>query len=697
MTNTSVQLVRLQVHVGHNAAGGYPWLFDNPTSLQTTPTLLTGSPLPKYGLSGRKFIHITKPSTSIRQLKDELMGRHERIYHQYLDIESIRDEHECDLDDDYSVSQIFSDGGIVRVFTNNSMDIASPLTSSKRSPKPKTLEVIVPLADGLQKRTPTPMLQNMSNMFSDRQPTGTANDVVLLPPSNAPMALRNVSPASSSRTSAYPEQHKAKRARIDEVERSSSPELMVLDSQGQLVSGAEDSQPSPSRPTARFRAIEKSSGRKANVEVMSAQETIIPDSQVPDLQRPPRGPVTDMPRTPLYTVAAKTGEETEPMNLTTNLTSNGTASQLSATPKRAAASMEVVAKHEPQNLSTRSSTNGAGQNSVKLVKKALESDPGIILKNGVSRPPMKPSSKVAAYSSMPNGTKFARDSMHTKPTKENVLVKSETIKDDDGIEPEHVIREEETNDDSDSVSGSETDSSSERSSSIETPAATTPESAAISQQRSKAEMVRTKTKSEGDKDRHDSHHDDFMEVGEGTDDSESDVSDSESSGSTDSENGGAESTKSDAFKAPTRTPTTGGLQTLPIKLEPVSVEKPASLAAIVKAPLLEKRVPSFRSLSELAKLGVPDVRESTTGIRAIQSQITNDQKRAQTNVVAADYDNDTNDSSDSDSGSSSDSDDSQSDDESGIPVNRRASGVMSKQGDEKKKRYSSGFRALIGT
>ncbi|KAK9487271.1 hypothetical protein V1527DRAFT_488264 [Lipomyces starkeyi] len=695
MTNTSVQLVRLQVHVGHNAAGGYPWLFDNPTSLQTTPTLLTGSPLPKYGLSGRKFIHITKPSTSIRQLKDELIGRYERIYHQYLDIVSIRDEHECDLDDDYSVSQIFSDGGIVRVFPNNSMDIASPLTSSKRSPKPKTLEVIVPLADGLQKRTPTPMLQNMSNMFSDRQTTGKANDVALLSPSNAPMALRNVSPASSSRISASPEQHKAKRARIDEVERSSSPELMVLDSQGQLVSGAEDSQPSPLRTTARFRAIEKSD-RKANVEVMSAQETIIPDSQAPDLQRPPRGPVTDMARTDLYTVAAKTSGEAEPMNLTTKLSSNGTASQLSATPKPAAASTEVVAKHEPQNLSTKSSTNGAGQNSVKLVKKALESDPGIILKNGVSRPAMKPTSKVAAYSSMPNGTKFARDSMHTKPTKENVLVKSETIKDDNGNEPEHVISEEETNDDSDSVSGSETDSSSERSPSIETPAATTPESAAISQQRSKAEMVKTKTKPERDKDRHDSHHDDFMEVGEGTDDSESDVSDSESSGSTDSENGGAESTKSDAIKAPTRTPTTG-LQTLPIRPEPVSVEKPASLAAVVKAPLLEKRVPSFRSLSELAKLGVPDVRESTTGIRAIQSQITNDQKRAQTNVVVPDYDNDTNDSSDSNSGSSSDSDDSLSDDESGIPVNRRASGVMSKQGDEKKKRYSSGFRALLST
>ncbi|KAK9333914.1 hypothetical protein V1520DRAFT_330935 [Lipomyces starkeyi] len=692
MTNTSVQLVRLQVHVGHNAAGGYPWLFDNPTSLQTTPTLLTGSPLPKYGPSRRKFIHITKPSTSIRQLKDELMGRYERIYHQYLDIESIRDEHECDLDDDYSVSQIFSDGGIVRVFTNNSMDIASPLTASERSPNPTTLEVIVPLADGLQKRTPTPMLQNMSNMFSDRQPTGTANDVVLLSPSNAPMALRNVSPASPSRTSASPELHKAKRARIDEVERSSSPELMVLDSQGQLVSGAEDSQPTPSRTTTRFRAIEKPSDRKANVEAMSAPETIIPDSQVPDLHRPPRGPVTDMPRTPLYTVASKTGEETEPMNLTTKLSSNGTASQLSATPKH---STEAVAKHEPQNLATKSSTNGAGQKSVKLVKKALESDPGIILENGVSRPPMETSSKVAADSSMPNGMKFARDSMHTKPTKENVLVKSETIKDDDGNEPEHVISEEETTDDSDSVSGSETDSSSERSPSIEKPAAMKPESAAISQQRSKAEMVRTQTKPERDKDRHDSHHDDFMEVGEGTDDSDSDVSDSESSGSTDSENGGSESTKSDALKAPTRTPTTGGLQTLPIKPEPVSVQKPASLAAIVKAPLLEKRVPSFRSLSELAKLGVPDVRESTTGIRAIQSQITNDQKRAQTNVVAAD--SDTNDGSDSDSGSSSDSDDSQSDDESGIPVNRRASGVMSRQGDEKKKRYSSGFRALIST
>ncbi|KAK9388279.1 hypothetical protein V1515DRAFT_579182 [Lipomyces mesembrius] len=686
MTNTSVQLVRLQVHVGHNAAGGYLRLFDNPTSLQTTPTLLTGSPLPKYGLSGRKFIHITKPSTSIRQLKDELMGRYERIYHRSLDIESIQDEHDCDLDDDYSVSQIFSDGGIVRVFTNNSIDNASPLTASK---PPKTFQSMVPLADGHQKRTPTPMLQNMSNMLSDRQATGTGNDMVLLSPSIAPKTLRNISPAS--RTNNSPEQHKAKRARIDEVERSSSPELMVLDSQGQLVSGAEDSQPSPSRTTARFRAIEKSS---ANVEAMSAQETIIPDSQILDGHITPRGPVTDMPRTPLLTVDAKDGEETEPMNSTTKLSSNGTASQRTATPKKLSISTEIVAKHEPQNLSTKSSTNGAGQKSVKLVKKALESDPGIILKNGLSRPPMEPSSKVAAYPSMQNGTKFASDSRHTKPTKENVLIKSETIKDDDGNESEHIISEEETNDDSDSESASETNSASERSLSIETPAAIKPESAAISQKRSEAEMLRTKIKAESDKDSDDSRHDDFMEVGEGTDDSESDVSDSESSGS---EDGGAESTKSEVFKAPTRRPTTGGLQASAIKAEPVSVRKPASLAAIVKAPLLEKRVPSFRSLSELAKLGVPDVRESTTGIRAIQSQITNDQKRAQTNVVAADSDNLTNDSSDSDSGSSSDSDDDKSDDESGIPVNRRASGVMSRQGDEKKKRYSSGFRALFST
>ncbi|KAK9433500.1 hypothetical protein V1505DRAFT_338079 [Lipomyces doorenjongii] len=691
MTNTSVQLVRLQVHVGHNAAGGYLWLFDNPTSLQTTPTLLTGSPLPKYGPSGRKFIHITKPSTSIRQLKDELLGRYERIYHQSLDIESIQDEHECDLDDDYSVSQIFSDGGIVRVFTNNSIDIASPLTASKL---PKTFQSIVPLADGHQKRTPTPMLPNMSNMFSDRQTKGTGNDMVLLSPSNAPKTLRNISPASLSRTNASPEQHKAKRARIGEVERSSSPELMVLDSQGQLVSGAEDSQPSPSRTTARFRAIEKSSDRTANAEAMSVQETVIPDSQIPDVQRTPKGPVTDMPRTPLLTVASKDGGETEPMNLTTKLPSKGTTSQRSATPKRASISTKIVAKHEPENLSTKSSTNGAGQKSVKLMKKALESDPGIILKNGVSRTLMKPSFKVAAYPSVQNGTKFARDSMHTKPTKENVLVKSETIKDDDGNESEHIIREEETNDDSDSESESETDSASERSPSIETPTAIKPESVAISQKRSNAEMFRTKTNAESEKDSDDSRHDDFMKVGEGTGDSESDVSDSESSGS---EDGGAESTKSEAFKAPTRTPTTGGLQASAIKAEPVSVRKPASLAAIVKAPLLEKRVPSFRSLSELAKLGVPDVRESTTGIRAIQSQITNDRKRAQTKIVAADSDNDTNDSSNSDSGSSSDSDDDKSDDESGIPVNRRASGVMSKQGDEKKKRYSSGFRALFNT
>ncbi|KAJ8097847.1 Cdc14 phosphatase binding protein N-terminus-domain-containing protein [Lipomyces tetrasporus] len=532
MTSTSAQFVRLQVYVGHNAAGGYNYngSFDSPASLQATPPLLTGSPLPNYGSSykspsGKKFIHITKPSTSIRQLKEEIISRHEKIYREPLDIDSMRDEHECDLDDDYSVSQIFNDRSIVRVFANDSKIVASSRNALQRTPS--SLQLELPLAEEPQERNTTQKLENMPNTVSDRQGTGPGTGVTLLSPSKTPKRARKSSSVSSLRASASPESHKAKRARIDGAKRSSSPELMVLDSQGQLVSGAEDSQPSPSRTAVRSRVIEKSKEREPNVETVITQETIIPDSQVPVVQRPPIKPsVAAMAKPTVPIVATKIAEKADPMKFATKASSNGIMSQHSAASERSNVS-STPSTHLPVKLSSNLSGN---------------------------------------------------------------------------------------------------------------------------------------------------------------------TSDSESSGSSDTE-----STNSEYIEDQTITSAAGGSQSSAIKYESVGVEKPALLPAVVKAPLLEKRVPSLRSLSELAKLGVPDVRESTTGIRAIQSQITNDQKRADMKVIKAESGSDNDDSSDSDSGSSSDSDEDKSDDESGIPVNRRASGVLFQKGDGKKKRYSSGFRALFNS
>ncbi|KAK9325785.1 Cdc14 phosphatase binding protein N-terminus-domain-containing protein [Lipomyces orientalis] len=526
MTSNSAQFVRLQVYVGHNATAGYNYtgLFDSPASLQATPPLLTGSPLPNYGSpykspSGKKFIHITKPSTSIRQLKEEIISRHERIYREPLDIDSIRDELECDLDDDYSVSQIFNDRSIVRVFANSSEIEASPRNAPMRTPS--SLQPELPLAEEKQEQNSSQTLKNMSKIAPDRNDTGRGTDVILLSPSKTPKLARKSSSVSSLRSSTSPESHKVKRARLDKAKTSSSPELMVLDSQGQLVSGAEDSQPSPSRTAVRSRATEKSKEREPNGEPIITQKSIIPDSQVPAVQRPPIKPsVAAMAKPTIPIVATKIAELADPMNFATKDSSNGIMSQHSAASER----VSVSSKHLLGKLSSNLSGN---------------------------------------------------------------------------------------------------------------------------------------------------------------------TSDSESSGSSDTESTNSEYVEDQTVIS------ADGSQGSATKRESVSVEKPALLPAIVKLPLLEKRVPSFRSLSELAKLGVPDVRESTTGIRAIQSQITNDQKRGDVKVIKAESDSDTDDSSDSDSGSGSDSDEDKSDDESGIPVNRRASGVLSQKGDGKKKRYSSGFRALF--
>ncbi|KAK9365707.1 Cdc14 phosphatase binding protein N-terminus-domain-containing protein [Lipomyces kononenkoae] len=639
MTNTSGQLVRLQVHVGHNGAGGYLWSFDNPTVFQpTTSALLTGSPLTNYGSSGKKFIHITNPSTSIRKLKDELVSRYERIYHQSLDIESIRDEHECDLDDDYSVAQIFSDGGIVRVFTNNSLESASPLAASTKTPK--NLRSIPPLTD-----------------------------VVLKSPSKSPEQLRNVSSASS-RISASPEERKTKRLRIDDRQRSSSPELMVMDSQGQLVSGAEDSQPSPTRNAVKFQGRGKLTERKPNLGTTSGG-SMLPQPIAPDVQRTPTKRVEPWAEIPAPATAATVHQEMEPAKLTTEVALNGAVSGLSPALKSEVVSTLTTAKRKRQNLAKKSPVNGVEQKSPKTVKMAAELGPATVVEEeDVPRVPMKISSPSSGSQSMSNGTTLAGGT-HVTPTKTDALVMPETSGDDDGNKSEHREGEDATNGDIDSRVPKKS------------------ESADISHESSHDKYLKAK---EGDYLQNDSVVD-----GEETNESGSDASDTEGTESTissDSEQDAADSTKSEAHNLQNRTPTATGLQAAANR-PPISPDRPVSLAGIVKAPLLEKRVPSFRSLSELAKLGVPEVRESTTGIRAIQTQIANDQKRVQTKTAPPDSGSDTDESSDSDnSGSSSDGDDDKSDDESGIPANRRASGVT-KQEKEKKKRYSSGFRALF--
>ncbi|KAK9237250.1 Cdc14 phosphatase binding protein N-terminus-domain-containing protein [Lipomyces kononenkoae] len=629
MTNTPGQLVRLQVHVGYNAAGGYLWSFDNPTLLQSTPTLLTGSPLPSYGPSGKKFIHITKPSTSIRKLKDELVSRYERIYRQSLDIESIRDEHECDLDDDYSVEQIFSDGGIVRVFSNSSAESASPLTASMKSPK--NVRPIPPLADVVSKSPP-----------------------------KSPERLRNLSPVAS-RISVSPDEHKTKRQRIDDRENSSSPELMVMDSQGQLVSGAEDSQPSPTRTAVRFRG-RVISERKPNLGTISGPEIMLPHSLVPDVERtPPTKRVEAWAETPVLKATAAIGHEMEPAKLTTEV--NGAAPSRLPAPKSETVPTKTTAKHKRQNLAAKSPVNGVRQKSVEVVKTAAHLWPATEVENeDVSQLPMKFLLPASGSQSMSNGTTFATAATQFTPTKNDVFPTSTTINDDGDNESQLISSEDETNDNIDS--GIQKNS----------------ESADVSHK-----PIHEKRAKESD-----SLQNDNLDVAEETNESGSDASDTECTPSSDSEQGAADNTN----KQSNETPMASSLQAS-AKRQPISPEKPISLVGIVKTPLLEKRVPSFRSLSELAKLGVPDVRESTTGIRAIQSQIANDQKRARTKTVPDDSGSDTNESSDSDeTGSSSDSDGDKSDDESGIPANRRASGVT-KQEKEKKKRYSSGFRALF--
>ncbi|KAK9463647.1 uncharacterized protein V1516DRAFT_49064 [Lipomyces oligophaga] len=104
-----------------------------------------------------------------------------------------------------------------------------------------------------------------------------------------------------------------------------------------------------------------------------------------------------------------------------------------------------------------------------------------------------------------------------------------------------------------------------------------------------------------------------------------------------------------------------------------------------------KRVPSFRSLSDLARLGIPDVRESMTGIRAIQSVLTDPQSGSTPTINAAQQSSNGAKFSESDSDSSSVSESDNEDEEGSIPLSRLASTIVRNS----QKRKSSGFLSFL--
>ncbi|KAK7207941.1 hypothetical protein BZA70DRAFT_272550 [Myxozyma melibiosi] len=78
----------------------------------------------------RKFIHLTTRTVTIRQLKEEIIERHRKIYKENLELVDLTNESSCDFDDDYLAACVLESGSIVHAtvsspepFEDRSFDI----------------------------------------------------------------------------------------------------------------------------------------------------------------------------------------------------------------------------------------------------------------------------------------------------------------------------------------------------------------------------------------------------------------------------------------------------------------------------------------------------------------------------------------------------------------------------------------------
>lgn len=71
--------------------------------------------------SYKKFLHLTDPQCSVKEVCDALVQRYYKLYPdaEPLQIEGVQDKDRCDLDPDFAAEDIFASGDLVRIVVNN--------------------------------------------------------------------------------------------------------------------------------------------------------------------------------------------------------------------------------------------------------------------------------------------------------------------------------------------------------------------------------------------------------------------------------------------------------------------------------------------------------------------------------------------------------------------------------------------------
>ncbi|KAG0669385.1 hypothetical protein C6P45_003821 [Maudiozyma exigua] len=83
------------------------------------------APLYQAPLNTKKFLHFTKPTNSLFTLSEEIQKKCEKMYpnlNESIDILSIQDSTECDLDPDFTVKDVFNMDNVVRVILNSELE-----------------------------------------------------------------------------------------------------------------------------------------------------------------------------------------------------------------------------------------------------------------------------------------------------------------------------------------------------------------------------------------------------------------------------------------------------------------------------------------------------------------------------------------------------------------------------------------------
>ncbi|KAM3159925.1 Nucleolar protein NET1 [Lachancea thermotolerans] len=160
--------------------GGRPDLVSTTSANNLFMSSFVSSHIPQPKL--RKLLHFTKPTNTLFTLAQEIVERCDKLYPnlaQPVEVLTLQDSNECDLDPDYLVKDVFTVDNVVRAVLRNDIEIAEEDPQSLYSVKRRRLNSSAPSSGGqsnvlhIAKKRPH-MLRNSAAM---RVSTPLANQI----------------------------------------------------------------------------------------------------------------------------------------------------------------------------------------------------------------------------------------------------------------------------------------------------------------------------------------------------------------------------------------------------------------------------------------------------------------------------------------------------------------------------------------